>query len=55
MKRCATRIQQRGAGPVFCAAVGIDNPRPPTHGSSYVENWDEFAAFVDKAAHGAAS
>lgn len=36
----------------FARRVSIENPRPPTHGSSYVENWDEFAAFVQKAAAG---
>lgn len=37
----------------FARQVRIDNPRPPTHGSSYVENWEEFAAFVQNAASGA--
>lgn len=37
----------------FGREVRIDNPRTPTHGSSYVENWDEFAAFVNGAASGA--
>lgn len=34
----------------FARRVSIENPRPPTHGGSYVENWDEFAAFVQNAA-----
>lgn len=36
----------------FARRVAIENPRPPTHGSSYVGNWDEFAAFVQQAAAG---
>lgn len=32
----------------FARQVRIDNPRPPTHGSSYVENWDEFESFLKK-------
>lgn len=34
----------------FARRISIENPRPPTHGSSYVGNWDEFAAFVRNAA-----
>ncbi len=33
----------------FGRPVRIDNPKPPTSGSSYVANWDEFRAFVGDA------
>lgn len=33
----------------FGRKICIDNPRPPTHGSSYVENWDEFIGFLRQA------
>ena len=36
----------------FGRKVRIENPRPPTHGGSYVENWEEFSAFVQNAISG---
>ena len=33
----------------FARPVRIDNPRPPTSGRDYVDNWEEFEAFIAKA------
>ncbi len=30
----------------FGRPIRIENPKPPTSGSAYVENWDEFCAFI---------
>ena len=32
----------------FGRPIQIENPKPPTSGGSYVENWDEFRDFIDR-------
>jgi hypothetical protein len=32
----------------FNRPIHIENPKPPTSGSAYVENWDEFRAFISE-------
>ncbi len=32
----------------FERPIRMENPRPPTSGSKYVTNWDDFSKFVDK-------
>ena len=29
--------------------IKIDDPKPPTSGAQYVENWDEFGAYLSSA------
>ena len=33
----------------FGREIRIDDPKPPTCGAQYVENWDEFAAYLSRA------
>lgn len=33
----------------FGRPIKLDDPKPPTSASTYVENWDEFRAFIDEA------
>jgi hypothetical protein len=35
----------------FGRPIKLDNPQPPTSASTYVENWDEFRAFIDEGTH----
>jgi UDP:flavonoid glycosyltransferase YjiC (YdhE family) len=46
---CTPDFAHPGLDEFFGRAVRIANPRPATSGSAYVENWDEFCAFVQKA------
>jgi hypothetical protein len=39
----------------FARPIGIQDPRPPTSGASYIENWDEFRQFVEEALRGLAA
>ena len=32
----------------FGRPIKIENPKPPTSGSTYVKNWDEFCAFISR-------
>ena len=51
---CEPNFRSSALNHFFARHVCIENPRPPTHGSSYVENWDEFAAFVQSSVRGVA-
>ncbi len=33
----------------FNRPIHIENPKPPTSGASYVENWEDFCAFISEA------
>lgn len=43
---CAPGFRNEQLDEFFGREIRIENPRPPTHGSSYVENWEEFVAFL---------
>jgi hypothetical protein len=43
---CAPGFRNQQLEEFFGREIRIENPRPPTHGSSYVENWEEFVAFL---------
>lgn len=45
---CDPAFSNAGLNQFFARQVKIDNPQPPTHGSSYVENWEEFDRFIKK-------
>lgn len=46
---CDPAFSDEALNRFFARQISIDNPRPPTHGSSYVENWDVFCNFLRKA------
>ena len=43
---CDPAFNNEALNRFFARQVSIDNPQPPTQGSSYVENWDEFNGFI---------
>ena len=45
---CDLAFNDEAMNRFFARQISIDSPRPPTHGSSYVENWDEFDNFLKK-------
>jgi len=45
---CDPAFNDSALNDFFARQISIDNPRPPTHGSSYVENWDEFDDFLQE-------
>jgi len=48
---CAQDFDNPALNRYFSRQVRLACPKSPTHGSSYVDNWDEFAAFVQNAAN----
>lgn len=44
---CEPAFNHAALNQFFAQKISIDHPRPPTHGSSYVENWDEFNHFLN--------
>lgn len=45
---CDPAFNDAALNEFFARQISIVNPRPPTHGSSYVENWDEFCSYLEK-------
>lgn len=43
---CVPEFNDPALNHFFARQVRLANPRPPTHGSSYVNNWEEFFAFI---------
>lgn len=52
---CDPAFNNEALNRYFARQISIDNPRPPTHGGSYVENWDEFCNFLGEALAGSES
>ncbi len=44
---CDPAFNDESLNRYFGRQIRIDNPRPPTHGSSYIENWEEFENFLN--------
>jgi hypothetical protein len=52
---CDPRFQSPPLDAFFGRPIKLDDPKPPTSASAYVENWDEFRAFIDEASRALAS
>jgi hypothetical protein len=47
---CQPKYQNGELDEFFGRPIALDDPRPPTHGSGYVQNWDDFTRFVEREA-----
>lgn len=47
---CGPNFSSAALDALFERPIRIANPRPPTHAADYVDNWDEFSAFVQATA-----
>ncbi|HXX93983.1 MAG TPA: hypothetical protein VEN81_10135 [Planctomycetota bacterium] len=47
---CDPRFRSAPLEDFFGRPVHLSNPRPPTSGESYVENWPEFREFIERSA-----
>ena len=45
---CNTAYASQPLDEFFGRPIRLQNPKPPTHGSTYLENWDEFQDFVGR-------
>jgi hypothetical protein len=47
---CSPHFNSTELNDFFGREIRLDNPRPPVHGSTYVDNWDKFEKFVAEVA-----
>jgi hypothetical protein len=50
---CNAAYRNEALDDFFGRPIRIENPKPPTSGRAYVENWDEFCAFIGEVPVGA--